>query len=287
MEIHAGTKNVFTEDPVFFRLIHRHAKSLHRERIFCTDINISVLSAYRISRNNHTLDHLIWITLHNRAVHKGSRVSLVSIAHHIADFFLLSGHLRPLLACREPCSAAAPEAGFGYFIDYFLGSHIKQCFRKRLESACRYILVNGLRIYFSAVFQNNPCLLVQERNIVRMRTDFFLFPVKQTLYRLSLKDGALYDLAAVFRLYMYILIIIRLNSHQGAKFAQALAAGLHHTQVRNIFLHFHLNAVQIFTELLHLIVNFLSSRCHTSGAGADKNTAGIGSKGILNLFLPA
>ena len=46
-----------------------------------------------------------------------------------------------------------------------------------------------------------------------MRTDGLMITVEQSLYRLSFQDRALHDLFTVFRLYMYILIVIWFDTH--------------------------------------------------------------------------
>ena len=53
----------------------------------------------------------------------------------------------------------------GHFIDHFLRSHIKEGFGHSLESACCNIFVNRFCIDVTAVFKNNPGLLIQKRNV--------------------------------------------------------------------------------------------------------------------------
>ena len=120
-----------------------------------------------------------------------------------------------------------------------------------------------------------------------MGTRLVVIAVEKPLYRLSQKYSALYNLAAVLRLHMHVLIIIRLYSHQRAQFTKSLAPGFYHAQMRDILLHFHLYAVNIFTEFYHFVVNFLGAGGHTSGTGTDKHAAGIVVYIILNLSLSA
>ena len=81
-----------------------------------------------------------------------------------------------------------------------------------------------------------------------MRTGFIIMAIEQTLNRKSADDRLLNDLTAVIHLYMYILIIIRFNSHKRSKFAESLASGLNDAHMWNILLHFYCNTLDTFTE---------------------------------------
>ena len=102
-----------------------------------------------------------------------------------------------------------------------------------------------------------------------------MIPVKQSLYRLSFQNRTLYDFFTVFRLYMYILIIIWFDTHQRSQFTQTLTTGFDHTDMRNIFLHLYGNTIDIPTQNFHFFINFLSTGCDTAGTGTDKNATGI------------
>ena len=108
-----------------------------------------------------------------------------------------------------------------------------------------------------------------------MRTDGLMITVEQSLYRLSFQDRALHDLFTVFRLYMYILIIIWFDTHQRSQFTQTLTTCFDDSDMWNIFLHLHGDTVDIPTQDFHFFINFLSTGCDTAGTGTDKNATGI------------
>ena len=245
MEIYTGTKDIVTKETISFRLLDSHAETFYGKRIFCTYINISILSAYCICCNDHTFNHLVWITFHYGAIHKCTRVTLITVTYNVADFFFLTGYLRPFLTGRETSSATSTKSGFRYFIDNLLRRHIKESFCHSLKSADCNIFINRFCIDISTVFKNDSCLLIQERNIRWMWTDSIMITIKQSAYRLTFHNSTLYDFLTVFHLYMHILIIVRLDFHKRSKFAKSLASGLNNTDMRNIFLHFHAYPIQI------------------------------------------
>ena len=160
MEVYAGTQDIVSQKSVSLCLFNSHTQSFYRKRIFCTHIDISVFSAYCISGDHHTFDHLIGIAFHNGAVHKCARISLVTVTYHIAGSFFLAGNLSPLLSSREAGSSASSQPGFCYLVNYFLWRHVKKRFGHGLEAACCNIFVYGLCIDPAAVFQNDTGLLI-------------------------------------------------------------------------------------------------------------------------------
>ena len=79
------------------------------------------------SRDHHSFDHTMRIALHNAAVHKRARISLVAVAHHIT-LRLPSGGL-PAAAFSLPwgtAAATAPQAAVGHLLYDFLRLHFKQ-----------------------------------------------------------------------------------------------------------------------------------------------------------------
>ena len=67
--------------------------------------------------------------------------------------------------------------------------------------------------------------------------------IEQPLHRQPFYNGSIYDLAAILRLYLHILIIIRLDSHQWPQLTQPLTSGLNHSQMGQVFLHLYLDAL--------------------------------------------
>ena len=78
--------------------------------------------------DHHALQKLVWISFHDTAIHKCSRISLVSITDNVPDFFRLSGYLLPFSSCRKSAAASSTQSGTVYFVYHLLRCHIKQCF---------------------------------------------------------------------------------------------------------------------------------------------------------------
>ena len=129
------SQNMFAEKARLFQFLDGMTKSGHRERVFCTDINVSVLRSNCISGDNHTFQKLIGITFHDGAVHESARVALVAVTYHIAFLFRLGRYLFPFPSCRESAAASSAQTGFVYFFHHIFRLHVKKRFFKRLESA--------------------------------------------------------------------------------------------------------------------------------------------------------
>ena len=165
MEVYTGTEDVIAEESISLCLLDRHAETLNRKRILCTNINITILCAYCVCGDGHTFDHLVWITFHYGTIHKCTRVTFITVTYYVAYFFFLACNLRPFLAGRETSAATSAKSGFDHFIDDILWSHVEESFGHSLEAAYCDIFINGFCVDISAVFQNDPGLLIQERNV--------------------------------------------------------------------------------------------------------------------------
>ena len=86
-EAEVRTQNVVTQESGFLRLRNGQLQAFNGQRILCTDIDIALLRAYGIGRDQHALDHPVGIALHDAAVHKRAGVALIAVADHIADRF--------------------------------------------------------------------------------------------------------------------------------------------------------------------------------------------------------
>ena len=106
---------------------------------------------------------------------------------------------------QEACTATAAETRLRDLVDNTLWGHLKESLRHSGKSAYGNIFINGLCIDLATVLKNDPCLLVQERNVTGMWTGLIIMTIKQTLNRQSADHGLLYDLATVVYLNMYIL----------------------------------------------------------------------------------
>ena len=258
VEVYSRSKDVVPKEAVILTLGDGMAQSLYRQRVLCTHIDISVFCRYRVSCDQHSFDQLIWVTFHYGTVHERSRVTLVSVTYHVTGGLLLVQHLFPFLSCREASASAASQAGSVNLIHYSLSVHL-YCLDKRREASCCYVLIQRFRIDVSAVLQHDPGLFVKERDIHGMYIRLFPAPVEQSLHRTAVLHGLLHDLCTVLCLYLYILVIIGLDPHQGTVFAQPLAAGLQCPDMGQVFLHLYTGIVNPFQQPGKLIIYLLCS----------------------------
>ena len=106
------------------------------------------------------------IALHDAAVHKRAGVALIAVADHIALLFRLPRYLFPFSAGGEASAPAPAQPGSVDHVDHFVRRHLKQCLLERRKAAARQIFIEGFRVKFAAVFQNDARLLRDKRNFI-------------------------------------------------------------------------------------------------------------------------
>ena len=101
--------------------------------------------------NQHPFYHAVRIAFHHAAVHKCARITLITIADHIFNFFILRQHLRPFPSGGKSAAAAPAQRRLRHFVHNLLRRHIEQSLCHRSVSAHRYVLLNGFGVNPSTV----------------------------------------------------------------------------------------------------------------------------------------
>jgi hypothetical protein len=94
------------------------AQTRNRQGIFSAHVEVAPLGAHGEGRDGHALQQPVGVALHHRAVHEGTRVTLIGIAHQP---LLAPGHGRhrgPLQAGGIAGAAAAPQAAAPHRLDH-------------------------------------------------------------------------------------------------------------------------------------------------------------------------
>jgi hypothetical protein len=102
------------------------------------------------------------VTLHCAAVHKGTRVTFISIAYHILLCARSLATELPFHASGEASTTPASQARTLDLINDLLRSHLKQGFAQGLIATDSNIVLNPLRVNMTAIAQNKPLLFLVE-----------------------------------------------------------------------------------------------------------------------------
>ena len=162
----SGAKDVITENSISLCLLNGPLKSFHGQWVLCPDVDVAFGGSNSHAGDDHTFKHSMGITFHDGAVHEGSRISLVSIAHYIFLVALGLLHLLPLLSCREAATSTAPKDGFLHFLDNLVSAHFKESLLQGSISSYCNVFLYAVCIDSSTVLQNHPVLLAVEWNLL-------------------------------------------------------------------------------------------------------------------------
>ena len=93
--------------------------------VFGAQVNVTDGCTHREPGNNHTLDKLIGVRLHQQAIGKSARVTFVGVTGYVFLRRLRVQHRLPLHPGREGRTAPAAQPGAQYFIDYVCSVHLQ------------------------------------------------------------------------------------------------------------------------------------------------------------------
>ena len=279
MESKICSQNVVSQKISLLHHCNGVFQSCHRVGVLGTHIDISLSGTYCVSGDHHTFDKLERIPFHNGTVHECSRVTLVTVADHIALFFFLCSNLFPFPSGGESAAASSAQAGLVHFLHNILRFHIKQHFFQGFKSARCYIFINGFCVKSAAVFQHDTCLFCNERDLIRLYIGLFLFLVEKSVHKTVTHNGMVKYFLAVIRLNLYVLhhFVALLDTHQGTEFTESLASCPLDAHMLFFIMgcKFNGDIGGIPNDLHHLLIDFLGTRSNTSCTGTDKDPASI------------
>ena len=228
IEGEAAAEDVFSQKPVFLRLLDGDLQPLYRNGVFGSHVDITLAGADGIACDGHGLDDRVGVALQDAAVHKGAGVALVGVA---AGELLpvgadgVVGEL-PFLACGESGAAAAAQTGGLDQVDHLLGLHLGEDLAQRLISADADVFVDVFRVDDAAVAQGDTLLMLVEFR-VRQRGRYALFVgllVQEPLHDPTLDDMLGDDLLDVVFLDVGIKCTLRIDQDDGTHGTKAKAA---------------------------------------------------------------
>ena len=140
----------------------------HCQRILIPDINVSLMDSHGISADQHAFDHAVRVALHDRAIHIGTRVSLVCVADDEACANLLNiiPAKLPFYPGRKSCPAAPAQPGSFNGGDHFIRAHFYQDPGQGTVSIARNILIDLQWIKIAIEVQDEPVLVLVKRDIL-------------------------------------------------------------------------------------------------------------------------
>ena len=269
MERESCSENIVSQKSVLLQNCNCMFQTCYRLRIFCTYINISMLCSYCVSCKHHTFDQTIRITFHYGAIHKCSRVTLITITYYIMNRISLTGYLNPFLTSREATASTSADTGFINLIDNQIRIHLKHRFLQRLETTACYVFLQRFRIKFATVFQNDSCLFCDKRDILWSAAYLTAFLIKQSLDCLVSLNALFKNLLAVFDLNLCVLdyVVTLLDTNQRSKFTDTLTSGFLHTYVCIFVMRSKFNTYSrgILGDLQEFLINLLGTGRYTSG----------------------
>src|SRR5665213_1999973 len=128
MELHAAPENVIAKIAARIGFIDRAIHNIDQIAVFAADIDVALLRAYRETRDQNALDHLVRIVLNEKAVFAGARLALIRIDHDVFRLRRLFRYEAPLQAGGETRAAAPAQARGLHLVDDFFRRHAEGFF---------------------------------------------------------------------------------------------------------------------------------------------------------------
>ena len=174
IKIKSGFKNILSQQSILSGLTDRDLQTFHRDWILCTNIDISLGRADRISCDRHCFQYDMRIAFQYGTVHERSRVALVSVAADILLICLVCRRKFPLQASRESCPATTAKSAVQNHLDNLFRLHRGKNRAKRFISARTDIFLDILRIDHAAVAKRDSVLLLIKLGLLKRKHLFIL-----------------------------------------------------------------------------------------------------------------
>ena len=226
VEALAAAENVVTDQAEFFRLLNGDSQAVHRQRVFRTDIDVALGGIRRHTGYDHAFENLVRVAFHAGTVHEGTGVALVAVADDVLDrLFLVCRNLGPLFTGREAGAAAPAQAGVGHFLNDLFPAQFKQALGKSGITPDGKILFDAFGVDVTAVLQHAAGLLLIERDVLLALVKLTVLVIAEAFDKLAADQGLFNDLLHIRNFYLGVQPAFRLDAHQRAHFAEAVAAG--------------------------------------------------------------
>ena len=226
MEAEIRAHDIIAQKARLRGLVDGHLQPLHRQGILGADVDIPLRAAGSRTGDHHALDHAVGVALHNALIHESAGVALVAVAHDVLHIGHIAPHALPLAPGREASAASSAEARVRDLRADLRVGHLKQRLLQCLIAAQRQIFLQILGVGLPGVLQDQPLLVLIEGNIVAVLIAHAVLLIEQALDDLAAEDGLVDDLVAVLRVDMGVEYVQRLDIHQRADLAEAVAAAL-------------------------------------------------------------
>ena len=266
IEVESGVKDVVAEQTIFLRLLDRDAETLDSDRIFGTDVDVTLVGADRVAGDRHGFENRVRITFQNGTVHECTRVAFVGVTADILGTAVLhqvSGQF-PFLSGREARAAAAAEAGSQNGIDDLIRCHFGQNFAQGFIAAGADVFIDVFRIDHAAVAQRDTGLFLVKVCIIQRFASggLVFFSVDQTLDRTARQQVLGNDFRNIFCLHLCIVGCFGINDNDRTQCAETVTACL---DDRNLFVESFL-----FNILFERLDNLGTSGRSADGSAADQ-----------------
>ncbi len=199
---------------------------LHRQRVLVAHVDVALRGADGVGADDHALQHRVGIAFHDRAVHERARVAFVAVADHVLGPARRLPAAPPLAPRGEAAAAAAAQAGNLHFADDLLGLHGEEGLGQGGIAAHGDVVLDAGRVDAPVVLQHDALLHGVEGDFAgRAGLDpgARVF-VQQALHHPAAQHGLAVDLLHVRLLHPLVEDVARLDHHDGAALAQAVAA---------------------------------------------------------------
>ncbi|MBA7626499.1 hypothetical protein ES703_33950 [subsurface metagenome] len=176
--------------------------------------------------DNHSLQDAVGVALQQASILVGAGVALVGVADDVFNLtFSLAARL-PLPAGREAAAAPAPQPRLLDLFDNLLRGHLEEGFSQGGVAADGDIVFNIRRVNRAVSAEDIPCLLLVEGDVGLVGDGFAgrRVDVEQALDDPARHDGLVDNLLDVLGLDLLVENLLGFDDHQGASFAEAVAA---------------------------------------------------------------
>ena len=228
VEIKAGAEDILAQEAVFTRLADCDLKTLDRDRVLCTDVDVALVRADRVTCDRHCLEDRMRVAFEDGTVHECAGVALVRVADDVLLRDLIPCRKVPLHAGREACAASAAKARILHDLDDLLRRHFGEYLAERGIAVHGDVLFDLFRVDDAAVAKRNTHLrLVEACFLQRRDLDLLLalgLPIDETVDDTALQEVLRNDLRNILELDTAVERALRVHDHDRAQCAKAEAA---------------------------------------------------------------